>query len=380
MICASVPERPRGRDHAARQPFGIAVAHHHGQRNQPHGEHRGGDHTGGRREQGADKDHRVGDPAANRAEQLPDGIEQVLGHAAALEDEPHEREERNREEGRVRHDAEHTLGQRLEKRGVKQAQLHADHTEEQAVRRKRKRDRVTDQQKHHQAAKHQRRHQLQGHQPTPPLCSTGYGMSPFRKAILLMTSDAPWSASKAKPTGMSSLIGHRMSPPGSEECSPICQEFKSDGQLYQPIITTAGSSMNNPPKISIHACARCESFPAMTSMRTWSLRAMRELSRYDVDAHMVVALERPRGDQQEHDGVEVPLDLEPGIRAHVDGVAEYRVHRADDHGQQTEPGGDLADALVHGVDHRGKAQQRVHEIFVLVLGGPSLSKPFPKRN
>ena len=52
----------------------------------------------------------------------------------------------------------------------------------------------------------------------------------------------------------------------------MCQELTSDGQLYQAMITTAGSSMNRPPKMSIHACARGDSLPAMTSMRTWSLR------------------------------------------------------------------------------------------------------------
>ena len=56
------------------------------------------DHAGRRREQRADEDHRVGEAAADRAEQLADRVEQVLGHAAALEDQPHEREERHREQ------------------------------------------------------------------------------------------------------------------------------------------------------------------------------------------------------------------------------------------------------------------------------------------
>src|SRR5258706_1555312 len=151
---------------------------------------------------------------------------------------------------------------------MQQAHFHPDQPEEQARRRERECNRITEEQEHDQPAEHQRRHQLQRHQAAPPLRSAGYGMSPLRNAILLMISDTPWSASKVKPTGMSSLTGQRISPPGSEERSPICQEFTRDGQLYQPMITTAGSSMNSPPKMSIHACARCESFPAMTSMRT----------------------------------------------------------------------------------------------------------------
>ena len=42
----------------------------------------------------ADEDHRVGQAAADRAEQLADGVEQVFGHARALEDQAHEGEER----------------------------------------------------------------------------------------------------------------------------------------------------------------------------------------------------------------------------------------------------------------------------------------------
>jgi len=66
-----------------------------------------------------------------------------------------------------------------------------------------------------------------------------------------------------------------------------------------------------PAEISIHAC-----------------RALREFSRYDVDAHVVVCASRPRGDEEEHGGIEVPLDLEPRVRAHVEGVAEISRSRA----------------------------------------------------
>src|SRR5258708_33115615 len=62
------------------------------------------------------------------------------------------------------------------------------------------------------------------------------------------------------------------------------------------------------------------------------LRTRRELSRYDVDAYVVVALERPGGDEEEHGGIEVPLYLEPRVRAHVEDISEYISHRSNVHG------------------------------------------------
>jgi hypothetical protein len=46
----------------------------------------------------------------NRAEELSDGVEEVLGHAGALEDQPHEREERDREQHFVAHSLVEALG------------------------------------------------------------------------------------------------------------------------------------------------------------------------------------------------------------------------------------------------------------------------------
>ena len=54
----------------------------------------------------ADEDHRIGQPAAHRAEQLSDRIEQILRETAALEDRAHKGEERDREQKVVRDDAE----------------------------------------------------------------------------------------------------------------------------------------------------------------------------------------------------------------------------------------------------------------------------------
>ena len=83
MICTSVPD-------AAMTPVAsapvVAVAQHDRQRDQAHGDDRGGDHAGGGGEQRADDDDGIGEAAAYRAEELADGVEEVLGHAGSLED------------------------------------------------------------------------------------------------------------------------------------------------------------------------------------------------------------------------------------------------------------------------------------------------------
>ena len=119
-------ERAGRGDDAGREPPVVAVAQHDRQRDQAHRDHAGGDDAGRGREQRADEDDRVGEPAAQRPEQLADRVEQVLGHAGALEDQSHEREERHGEQRVVRHHAEHALGQRLQQRRVEQAELDAE--------------------------------------------------------------------------------------------------------------------------------------------------------------------------------------------------------------------------------------------------------------
>src|SRR5690606_12973183 len=147
-------ERAGGRDDASGELAVVAVAHHDGQGDEPHRDHRGGHHAGGGGEQRADEDDRVGEAAAHRPEELPHGVEQVLGHAASLQDEPHEGEERHREQRVVRHDAEDALGQRLEEHGAQQPELEADEAEEDAERREREGDRVAEEQEEHQRHEH----------------------------------------------------------------------------------------------------------------------------------------------------------------------------------------------------------------------------------
>ena len=139
----------------------VAVARHHRQRDQPHGDDRGRDRAGDRAEQRADEDDRIGEAAAHRAEQLAHRVEQVLGEPAALQDRAHEGEERDRQQQLVGGDAEDALGQRLQQHEVEIAELDGKEAEAQAHRRERERDRIADEQDDDQPREHQRRHQLE---------------------------------------------------------------------------------------------------------------------------------------------------------------------------------------------------------------------------
>ena len=92
-----------------------------------------------------------------------------------------------------------------------------------------------------------------------------------------MISEMPCSASSVNATGISSRTGQRISPPGSDEYSLMWNELTSDGQLYQAMMTTAGSSMNS---------AAEDVDPR--------LAARRQPAVDDVDAHVLVALQRVR--------------------------------------------------------------------------------------
>ena len=110
----------------------VAVAQHHGQRNQAHGNHCSRHHAGGGRQQGADQDHGDGHATAHRAKHLADGFQQVLGHAGSLQNDAHEGEEGDGQQGVVLHDAEDAQGQCLEHGGGENARLNTDKTKGQA--------------------------------------------------------------------------------------------------------------------------------------------------------------------------------------------------------------------------------------------------------
>ncbi len=184
MIWASVPEAERQRD-------------------QPHRDDRGGHHAGRRRQQRADEHDRIGEPAAHRPEHLADRLEQILGHAAAFEDQAHEGEKRDRQQRVVAHDAEDALRQSLQQLRLQQAEIDRNDAEEQAVGGQRERHRVAEQQKDDQRREHQRRQigdQKSGHFTAvlsvssrigSRCCSSGSGIRPSRKPMRLMISDPP---------------------------------------------------------------------------------------------------------------------------------------------------------------------------------------------
>ena len=143
-------QRAGCRDDAGRHAAVIAVAQHDRQRDQAHRDHRGRDHAGGGREQRADEHHRIGKTAADGAEQLPDGVEQIFGHAGSFEHQSHEGKERNRKQRVVAHHAVDALGQRLQEVGPEFAELDADKAKISPDRAKRERCRITQQQHDHQ--------------------------------------------------------------------------------------------------------------------------------------------------------------------------------------------------------------------------------------
>src|SRR5439155_18296611 len=198
-----------------------------------------------------DENHGVGQTAADRPEQLPDRVEQILGHAAALEDQAHEGEERNAEQRVVGHDAPQPLRQSLDELWPQEPELDAQQREADADRGERKGHRVAEQQDDDQRDEHQRRDVLdqeRGHRLSPrnftvssamacsprdrtissASCSSsdfscgfsvGSGMSPRRNAMRLMSSETPCTINRRKPTGTKSRAGQMISPPALVEIS-----------------------------------------------------------------------------------------------------------------------------------------------------------------
>jgi hypothetical protein len=88
---------------------------------------------------------------------LPDGVEQVFGHAGAFEHQPHEGEERYRQERIVAHHHVDAHRQRLQEIRLELAKPDAEQSVKQADKRQRKCGRIAEQQHDHQRAEHDRR-------------------------------------------------------------------------------------------------------------------------------------------------------------------------------------------------------------------------------
>src|SRR6185369_15259040 len=251
----------------------------------------------------ADQDHRIREAATDRSEELADRIEQILGHSGTLENQSHQREERDREQCVVLHDAEDAQRQCLQQGLRHQAQLDADHAEEQAAGAERERDRVAEEQEDDQADEHDRRHVRADefhHRVFPwaacsraaasllssmnsASCSSsllpsglcvGSGMRPRRNATRLMSSEIAWMPRRAKPSGSSANTGQRISPPAFDEYSFITYDRIASGIDRWMTTYTRGSTKPARPMMSIQICVRFEKRPEITSIFTCPCRSI----------------------------------------------------------------------------------------------------------
>ncbi len=120
---------PRRRYDSGGDAVVVAVAEHDGERNQPHRNNRRRHDPGSGGQQGADEDGRKRETAPQGAEQLADGLQQVLGHAAPFEDQAHKGEEGNCQHGFILDNSHDPERQRLEEGILKEAEFHADESE-----------------------------------------------------------------------------------------------------------------------------------------------------------------------------------------------------------------------------------------------------------
>ena len=82
----------------------------------------------------------------------------------------------------------------------------------------------------------------------------------------------------------------------------------------------------------------------------------------DVDANVFVVAQRPRCAEQEHQAEQHPLQFEPGVRGHVERLADDRIDRRDDDRKQDRPRAPFADLHIDGVDDAAQPKKRAHPI------------------
>ena len=125
-----LPERAGGADAARGEARLVAVPHHGRQRDQPHGDDGGTHHARGRPQQRADQGDGDGEAPAHAAEQAAHGFDQLGRDVRTLEHQPHEDEERDRDQRVAGHGAEDALRQRAQQKGIEGAQQRAEPAEE----------------------------------------------------------------------------------------------------------------------------------------------------------------------------------------------------------------------------------------------------------
>jgi hypothetical protein len=150
-------------DDAGGQARAVAEAQHDRQRDDPHGDDRGGNRPGDCTEDGADEDHRMGQPACDAAEQLAHPLEQVFGQPATIQHGPHESEERNGQQQFIGQDAEDSQRQGVHELRREHPEEHRGDAEEEAEGAKREGHRIPQQEDQDHAGEHRRRHPLGAH-------------------------------------------------------------------------------------------------------------------------------------------------------------------------------------------------------------------------
>ena len=78
---------------------------------------------------------------------------------------------------------------------------------------------------------------------------------------------------------------------------------------------------------------------------------------------MGVSLQRKGSRQHEDRAEEQPLQLQPGVGAHVEGLADDGIRRRDQHRHQDEPPDVKADEMRQRVDGPAEAKQYSHPEF-----------------
>ena len=237
-----------------------------------------------------------------------------------------------------------------------QPELDADEAEEQAGRGERERRRIADQHEQDHAPEHQGRHVV------PNECDHCSGFSYLksisitcsRAAMRLMISEMPCSAISAKPTGSSKLhrpadqaagIGRDLAdPPGFNEPGP--REIHEDDADRQQEQKTADDVDPDARTLGDHAVD-------------------------EIDAHMLVHLERIGRAEQHHGGEHVPLDFEPAVRAHAEQIAAEGIAGADQAGQQDHPVRHDAELRVEPINRAAQAEQPTHVSFSPPDGVPA---------
>ncbi len=81
----------------------------------------------------------------------------------------------------------------------------------------------------------------------------------------------------------------------------------------------------------------------------------------DVDADVLVQGECPRSSQEKYGAEQPPLQLEPGIRAGIEELANDRIARTDEGGHDDEPRNRSAESLGGSVDKTAHLQQCPHD-------------------